>query len=221
MPCGRSAGFTFPWGSGYTAAGSTWAKRLSPTREPVGHDRRLPAVRTGQRHRGFSHVRAYRDREPGIHSSNRSSRIRSPACFSGRAPMISAWRFKSRYSVSSGVPVTLIPWEAPETFEPFLDPGFYFCRANVDGRAPAAPGRADPLPRNVSIGVHVNTGLRTRIGWRAYSLFSLKWAHEMSDLLVRKTGRNLGHGIRSGRHRFFRQRHPRKVQPPRDFEAGL
>lgn len=82
---------------------------------------------------------------------------------------------------------TFNPMEDSGTFEPFLDPGFYFSRANIDGQAPSPyAGQADPLPKNISIGIHVSAGLKYRIRWGGFSLISLKWVREMSDLLVRK-----------------------------------
>lgn len=70
--------------------------------------------------------------------------------------------------------------------EPYLNPGFYYSKANIgDKIVYIDAAQADPLPRNLSLGINVNTGFTYRGKHSAFNIFSVKWAREVDDILIK------------------------------------
>jgi hypothetical protein len=81
--------------------------------------------------------------------------------------------------------VKIQPGEGFGPFHPYLDPGFYYSKTNI-GKSVyfIDPDQADPLPRNLSLGVSVSAGLNYKKEGVELPLFAFKWAREVDDILI-------------------------------------
>ncbi len=71
-------------------------------------------------------------------------------------------------------------------FRPYFIPGFYYSLTNIGDKVSYIdPAQADPLPRNVSLGINLETGINFKIRDFGVSLFSFNWSREADDLLIK------------------------------------
>jgi len=70
--------------------------------------------------------------------------------------------------------------------EPYFDPGFYYSKTNIGDKITYGDDpEAYPLPRNLSLGINLNTGLVYKGRYNSFNIFSFKWAREVDDILVK------------------------------------
>lgn len=68
----------------------------------------------------------------------------------------------------------------------FFDPGLYYSVTNIGDKIKYTDAsQADLLPRNLTLGFNVHTGLTLQKGETSLKLFAYKWAREVSDLLIK------------------------------------
>ncbi|MBD3289128.1 hypothetical protein GF337_10015 [candidate division KSB1 bacterium] len=72
------------------------------------------------------------------------------------------------------------------SLKPYFVPGFYYSVTNIgDKVAYIEASQADPIPRNASVGMNIDTGLRYEFRNYLIELFSFQWAREADDLLIK------------------------------------
>jgi len=80
----------------------------------------------------------------------------------------------------------LLPLKKLRPFRPYFNPGLYYSLANVgDKISYTNSAYGDPLPRTVSLGVNLETGIQYKINHQYLDLVSFNWAHETDDLLIK------------------------------------
>ena len=80
----------------------------------------------------------------------------------------------------------LLETEIFSSFRPYFIPGVYYSLANIgDKVAYIDSAQADPIPRNVSVGINIETGVKYKINNYFIDLFSFRWSREADDLLIK------------------------------------
>lgn len=70
--------------------------------------------------------------------------------------------------------------------EPYIIPGFYASWTNIGDTIVYVKGATpDPIPRNLSIGLNLKTGLKYNGRYSKFNLVSFKWAREVDDILIK------------------------------------
>ena len=70
---------------------------------------------------------------------------------------------------------------------PFLNAGYYYSKTNVGDKVVYLDAaQADPLPRNLSLGVNLSAGLVYEGKLSDITLFHYKWAREVNDMLIKR-----------------------------------
>lgn len=68
-------------------------------------------------------------------------------------------------------------------FDFWLDPGFYYSKTNIGGKISyIEEAQADPLPRNLTMGINLAAGS----SYRGLTIAAFSWSREVSDLLVER-----------------------------------
>ncbi len=81
----------------------------------------------------------------------------------------------------------VIPDHKFNLFTPYFDTGFYYSKTNIGGKISYIDAaQADPLPRNLSIGINFNAGFIYKSAFNSFNLISFKWAREVDDILVNR-----------------------------------
>ncbi len=79
----------------------------------------------------------------------------------------------------------LINTEHLFAMKPYFVPGLYYSVTNIgDKVAYIDASQADPIPRNTSVGMNIDTGLKFNFKNNLIDLFSFRWAREADDLLI-------------------------------------
>jgi len=80
----------------------------------------------------------------------------------------------------------LLPLKKLRPFRPYFNPGLYYSLTNIGDKISYLNTYwGDPLPRTVSLGVNLETGLQYKINNQYLDLVSFNWAHETDDLLIK------------------------------------
>jgi hypothetical protein len=94
----------------------------------------------------------------------------------------------------------VVPNLAIHHFEPFFNPGFYYSKTNIGDKITYIDAlQADPLPRNLSLGINLNTGVTYKGKYHDLNIVSFKWAREVDDILI-KINRDYSKEYASGLH---------------------
>ncbi len=69
----------------------------------------------------------------------------------------------------------------------YFNPGFFYNKTNIGGKVSYIDrAQADPLPRTVSIGINLKTGLNYIIESDEIRLLGFNWSREIDEMLVKK-----------------------------------
>ncbi|MBT7788599.1 MAG: hypothetical protein HN757_06945 [Calditrichaeota bacterium] len=79
-----------------------------------------------------------------------------------------------------------IPRVLPNT-KFYFDPGLFYSKTNVGRRVYFVdPTKANPIPRTVSLGINLKTGLTYRTKFGEINLLAFNWSRELDELLVKR-----------------------------------
>ena len=69
----------------------------------------------------------------------------------------------------------------------YFDPGFFYSKSNIGGKVSYIDRyQADPIPRTVSIGINLKTGLSYLTESDEIKLLGFNWSRELDEMLVKK-----------------------------------